>query len=90
MTNNDKKRLLVAGGWEHIFSDGKVRDTRWVWDTAEDRIVAAQVRYDGRWEDATEDAVADLEDSIDSNEEFLTDPQEYGLEFRDELPEWDN
>jgi hypothetical protein len=81
-------RNICADDWEHIFSDGKVRSCRWVWDTLEDRLVQAQVLYD-EWEEATTEAMDDLEDSIrNANDECLTHPEDWDVEARDDLPEW--
>ena len=83
----------IVGEWNHLFGPGKREtETRICYDTESEQIVAAQIK-DGPADDdfvaANRWQIADLEDSLkNANPEAISNPDDFGLEFEDELPEW--
>lgn len=77
--------------WGHIFSGSRETATRFVFDTEENRMIAAQLRdgATGSWSDADPAELSDLEDSlVNANSEAIADPQDWGLIDADEAPAW--
>ena len=94
----DEPRYVVAdpeiegAGWTHIFQEGRrdvERDVRFVWDREDEEIVSLFVKRTGGWQEASEDEVSDLEDSLaNANAAALENPQAWGLLTTDRLPDW--
>lgn len=87
-------RYITSNGyWGHIFDNaqGEVM-TEWVYDTTTETLVAAYVQHDralDKWELASPDQLADLEDSIkNANSDALDNPSAWELAYSDELPNW--
>jgi hypothetical protein len=87
-------RYIISDWWEHIFSDGHARVTRWVFDTASSTLVAMQIR-DGYgdehpWQEVNETAVEDVLDSLlYTNSHYLNNPIENDLTLSNRLPTWE-
>jgi hypothetical protein len=83
-------RYLIAANWGHIFLDryGE-EDVRWIADWSRMKIIKIQVYdHDSKvWEDADNIEFYDVVESIEQNG-CLADPEEFGLLYADELPEW--
>ena len=83
-------RYLIANNWGHIFLDryGE-EDVRWIADWSRMKIIKIQVYdHDSKvWEDADNIEFHDVVESIEQNG-CLADPEEFGLLYADELPEW--
>lgn len=81
---------FITGNWNHIFADSKTeRDLRFVFDTSTQRVVAMQILTGSGYENATRDAIADLQDSLlTANEEVLQAPEVNGLSATSDLPDW--
>jgi hypothetical protein len=79
-------------GWDHIFEeDGRdvERETRFVFDLEEDRLVTADIRRDWKWRAASAEELSDLQDSlVDANRDALDYPDEWALIEDDVLPDW--
>lgn len=88
-------RYLVTADshWGHLFDDsGRETITQFVYDTQEETMVAVLMQRDAaldKWDLASDDEAADLEDSlVNANQWALDDPEEAGLDYTDDLPEW--
>ena len=81
-------RYLVSAGWGHIFYGRRKEITRWIYDCAEETLVAAQILGDNAvWQDLDPAAMADLLEDIGDNE--ATDrPEHWGLISFAWLPPW--
>lgn len=84
-----------GAGWSHIFVYGDEtveRLCRFVYDTEEEMLVALEVGkgpFSGRYEAASTDEIADVEDSLkNANPDAIDNPDGWGLISSDELPEW--
>lgn len=80
----------VHGGWTHIFhNSGPDVETRIVYDRQAAKLVALDIKRAAGWRKASPVEFADVEDSIkNANKEALGDPEEFGLEQSDTLPDW--
>jgi hypothetical protein len=83
-------RYLIADSWSHIFLDryGE-EDVRWIADWSRMKIIKIQV-YDHDsevWEEADDMEFYDVVESVEQNG-CLADPEEFGLLYADELPDW--
>lgn len=80
----------IAGNWNHIFADSKTeRDLRFVFDTNTQKVVAMQILTGLGYENASLEAIADVQDSLlTANEEVLESPEENDLKATSELPDW--
>ncbi len=82
-------RFIVAPAWQHIFSGTRATDTRWIYDKANDRLIAGQAkdRKGGRWNNLVRSDIDDLAESLAQNECFAH-PKAFGLIECRELPSW--
>lgn len=80
----------ITGNWSHIFADSSTeRDLRLVFDTVTKRVIAMQIRTGIGYECASQEAIADVQDSLlTANEDALETPDNWGLERTYELPDW--
>jgi hypothetical protein len=80
----------VHGSWTHIFHDsGPDVETRIVFDRQAEKLLALDIKRATGWRKASPVEFADVEDSIkNANKEALDDPEEFGLEQSDTLPDW--
>ncbi len=87
---DDDEHRYITGNWGHIFAGSKTeRDLRFVFDTTAQKVVAMQILTGRGYENATSDAIADVQDSLlTANEDVLENPEENNLEATSELPDW--
>ena len=80
----------IVGNWSHPFSGLSDRECRIVVECESSKIVAMQLRHSVEgWLPARSADVADVQDSIqNANSEALDNPEEFGLQWANELPEW--
>lgn len=79
----------VHGHWSHIFPESGDVMTRLVFDREADLVVALQIQGATGWRNVGAAAMADVTDSLrNANPEALDDPEDYGLEEDDTLPDW--
>lgn len=80
----------VHGSWTHIFHDsGPDVETRIVYDRQAAKLVALDIKRATGWRKVSPVEFADVDDSIkNANEEALANPEEYGLEQSNTLPDW--
>lgn len=88
-------KYAVAHWWGHILKDpvsGKDREfgTRFVADLGTGKLIAAQIQWNtmGTFEAATDDELADIEDSVVDANDALNQPSDFELDLVDELPAW--
>ncbi|MCE6958267.1 hypothetical protein LAZ40_04255 [Cereibacter sphaeroides] len=86
-----------GSNWEHMFleenDEGRMREvtreTRFVYDLEAKDIVHFDVQRGWGWQAASPDETAELKNSLEvANDDALVDPEEWGLDVSDELPEW--
>ena len=84
-----------GAGWNHIFVYGDEtveRLCRFAYDTEEEALVAIEISrgpFIGRYESASVDEIADVEDSLkNANPDAIDNPDSWGLISSNELPEW--
>lgn len=75
--------------WPHIFSDGRERMTRFVYDLQQQSLIAVQIQTGpvAGWRDAERDEFEDVAEDVSVNQPFL-DPEAWSLEVVDTLPDW--
>ena len=91
MTTTVTKRYGICEDWGHLFSDGKERSVRFVFDTAENELVRLQVQYGRRWELGTEEAYEDVEESLNDNmwpEGYEDEDDTVFVDTEAEWPKW--
>ena len=79
--------------WGHIFEEagGRIceRHCRFVYDTEDEAIIHLEIRRGNAWQSATDDEMADVEDSLkNANPEAIEDPDSHGLRVTNDLPDW--
>lgn len=81
-----------GSGWLHYFEEeGRFveRETRFAFDRDFGRLAQLDIRRGPKWQAATTDEIANLEDSlVEANPEALVEPEAWGLTVSDELPDW--
>ncbi|WP_455233583.1 hypothetical protein [Geopseudomonas aromaticivorans] len=93
-TNSSLQGKYIAGDWGHLFpEDNSERGTRIVIDIESRKVLAVMVQRNRSLEDdytqAWPEEFASVEDSLlNANAEVFDDPEDFGLEVVDELPEW--
>lgn len=83
-------RYLIVDSWDHIFEDFGNRTVRFIYDYETERLENLELMHatDG-WVLMTENARKDVEDSLkNANEECLDDPDGWGYEASNDLPDW--
>lgn len=80
-------RYLVSEGYGHIFSGKTETLTRWVMDLDTGEFVAAQMQRAG-WKTLSGEDAADLMEDVRDANGVREDPDAYGAETANELPEW--
>ncbi|MEJ8837632.1 hypothetical protein [Ramlibacter sp. AN1133] len=80
----------VHGAWDHIFQEGRPAvPVRFVYDRQGGELVALECQINQGWSSASEAEMGDVEDSLkNGNEDAIDDPDSYGLEEGDVLPDW--
>lgn len=83
-------KQYIHGGWAHIFHDnGPVTELRFVYDQPQEKIVAMEIKRAMGWQPSSATEMADVEDSLkNTNEDALANPEGWGLEETNFLPEW--
>ena len=85
-------KYLICENWGHIFEEegrDRERDVRFVYDTGSETVVNMDVKRGNKWHAASKIEMADLEDSLkNANEEALENPEEWGIDREDDLPDW--
>jgi hypothetical protein len=80
-----QEQYLIAEDWGHTFVGSTETMVSFVFDTTVHRITYMMVK--GQLASRAE--IADVENSLlNANSEALDDPEEWGLEASDELPDW--
>lgn len=83
----------ITGLWGHLSPNGgKEVLTEILYDVEEERLVAAYLQTNAaldKWQVASEDFRADLEDSLNNaNPDALDNPTNWDLDYTDERPYW--
>lgn len=78
------------GLWGLVFNGSPLVIARFVLDTAERIIVAAQLREkDGSWSDASDGVLDRLQESIlEDNSEAMDMPEDWGMSIHETVPDW--
>lgn len=84
---------IEGQGWTHIFEEnGRTfeRQVRFVFDRERDCLHCADIRHGRKFQEASCDEIAELEDSLkNANPDAIDNPAGWGLGESDEwLPEW--
>ena len=79
---------FVYGNWPHLFVAGIETNTRLVFDREARRIVLMHVQRAAGWQVATDDEIADVQDSFINANQADESPAAYGLVARNRLPRW--
>jgi hypothetical protein len=93
-SKDNTMRYIIADSWSHFIEDEKTgkapeRQIRWVFDADENEVSHLEIFQKNAWNSASRNDFANVDDHLKgANPDVIDNPENWGLETSDELPEW--